>query len=104
MSETLYQINPNRNEPWNSIPPLPTKEELYLDIEILQKLGDAKAALGKLQGRSVVIPNKGMLINTITLQEAKISSEIENISTTDDDRTVYPAIRIHSKASFLRLC
>lgn len=85
MAELLYQINRNRNEPWNGIPPLPIKEELYLTIEILQKLGDAKAALGKLQGRSIVIPNQGMLINTITLQEAKISSEIENIFTTDDE-------------------
>ena len=85
MPELLYQINPNRNEPWNSIPPLPIKEELHRTIEILQKLGDAKAALGKLQGRSIVIPNQGLLINTITLQEAKISSEIENIFTTNDE-------------------
>ena len=85
MPELLYQINPNRNVPWDNIPPLPIREELWQTTEILQKLGDAKAALGKLQGRSVVIPNQGMLINTITLQEAKISSEIENIFTTDDE-------------------
>jgi len=51
----------------------------------MEKLGDAKAALARLQGRSVVIPNQGLLINTISLQEAKISSAIENIFTTDDD-------------------
>jgi len=85
MPELLYQINPNRNVPWDNIPPLPIREELYQTIEILQKLGDAKAALGKLQGRSIVIPNQGLLINTITLQEAKTSSEIENIFTTDDE-------------------
>ncbi|MBN2434360.1 MAG: Fic family protein [Spirochaetes bacterium] len=85
MSELLYQINPNRNVPWDNIPPLPIREELWQTTEILQKLGDAKAALGKLQGRSVVIPNQGLLINTITLQEAKISSEIEHIFTTDDE-------------------
>lgn len=85
MPELLYQINPNRNVPWDSLPPLPIREELYQTVEILQKLGDAKAALGRLQGRSVVIPNQGLLINTITLQEAKISSEIENIFTTDDE-------------------
>lgn len=85
MSELLYPVNPGRNIPWNNIPPLPIREELYQTIEIFQKLGDAKAALGKLQGRSVVIPNQGLLINTITLQEAKISSEIENIFTTDDE-------------------
>lgn len=85
MPEILYSINPNRNEPWNSLPPLPIREELHDTIEILQKLGDAKAALGKLHGRSAVIPNQGLLINTISLQEAKISSEIENIFTTDDE-------------------
>jgi Fic family protein len=85
MPELLYSINPNRNEPWNNLPPLPIKEELHDTIEILRKLGDAKAALGKLHGRSAVIPNQGLLINTISLQEAKISSEIENIFTTDDE-------------------
>lgn len=85
MPELLYSINPDRNEPWNNIPPLPIREELHDTIEILRKLGDAKAALGKLYGRSAVIPNQGLLINTISLQEAKISSEIENIFTTDDE-------------------
>ena len=85
MAEILYTINPDRNIPWNDIPPLPIRKELYQTIEILEKLGDAKAALARLHGRSVVIPNQGLLINTISLQEAKISSEIENIFTTDDE-------------------
>ena len=85
MPEVFYAINPDRNVPWNDIPSLPIKKELYQTVEILEKLGDAKAALGKLHGRSVVIPNQGMFINTITLQEAKRSSEIENIFTTDDE-------------------
>lgn len=85
MSELLYQINSDRNVPWNDLPLLPIKEELYRTIEIVEKLGDAKAALARLQGRSAVIPNQGLLINTISLQEAKISSEIENIFTTDDE-------------------
>jgi len=85
MPELLYSINPNRNEPWNNLPPLPIREELHDTIEILRKLGDAKAALGKLHGRSAVIPNQGLLINTISLQEAKTSSEIENVFTTDDE-------------------
>ncbi len=32
-----------------------------------------------------MIPNQGLLINTISLQEGKTSSEIENIFTTDDE-------------------
>jgi Fic family protein len=85
MSEILYPINPNRNVPWNDLPPLPIKKELYQTLEILERLGGAKAALARLLGRSVVIPNQGLLINTISLQEAKISSAIENIFTTDDE-------------------
>jgi len=85
MCELLYSINPDRNAPWNNLPPLPIRQELYQTIEILEKLGDAKAALARLHGRSVVIPNQGLLINTISLQEAKISSAIENIFTTDDE-------------------
>ena len=85
MSEKLYNINPDRNIPWNDLPVLPIRKELYNTIEVMEKLGDAKAALARLQGRSVIIPNQGLLINTISLQEAKISSEIENVFTTDDE-------------------
>lgn len=85
MSEMLYQINPDRNVPWNNLPLLPIRRELFQTIEILEKLGDAKAALARLHGRSVVIPDQGLLINTISLQEAKISSAVENIFTTDDE-------------------
>ena len=85
MPKPLYQINPDRRAPWNDLPLLPIKRELHRTIEIVEKLGEAKAALARLQGRSAVIPNQGLLINTISLQEAKISSEIENIFTTDDE-------------------
>jgi Fic family protein len=85
MSEILYQINPDRNIPWNELPLLPIREEIYHTVEILKSLGEAKAALARLNGRSTLIPNQGLLINTISLQEAKTSSAIENIFTTDDD-------------------
>lgn len=85
MREILYPINPDRNVPWNDLPSLPIRKELYQTIEIMGKLGDAKAALARLHGRSAIIPNQGLLINTISLQEAKISSAIENIFTTDDE-------------------
>jgi len=85
MSEKNIYINPDRNQPWNELPPLPAPEHVYRKPEILEQLGEAKAALGRLQGRSIAIPNQGLLINTISLQEAKLSSEIENIFTTDDE-------------------
>jgi Fic family protein len=81
----LYRTNPDRNVPWNDLSLLPIKEEIYRTIEVLETLGNAKAALARLHGRSAIIPNQGMLINSISLQEAKSSSEIENIFTTDDE-------------------
>lgn len=81
----LYPINPNRTLPWNDLPELPLDPEHYQSVEIYEQLGNAKAALGRLQGRSIAIPNQGLLINSISLQEAKASSAIENIFTTDDE-------------------
>ncbi len=80
-----YKINSDRNTPWNDLPELPISKDIYYTIETLEKMGEAKAALARLQGRSAAIPNQGILINTISLQEAKASSAIENIFTTDDE-------------------
>jgi Fic family protein len=80
-----YTINPDRSKPWNGLPELPIDPAIYQSVEIYEQLGNTKAALGRLQGRSIVIPNQGLLINSISLQEAKASSAIENIFTTDDE-------------------
>lgn len=80
-----YPINPDRNSPWNNLPELPIDTDLFRTVEIYEQMAKASAALARLQGRSVVIPNQGLLINTISLQEAKASSAIENIFTTDDE-------------------
>lgn len=66
------------------IKPLP----LERDIEtkpVLKKLAKAHQALAELKGVAATIPNEGILINTLSLQEAKDSSAIENIITTHDD-------------------
>lgn len=80
-----YRINPNRDKPWNDLPDLPLAPEFWRTPELLEQLGHAREALGRLHGRSVAIPNQGLLINSISLQEAKASSAIENIFTTDDE-------------------
>ena len=66
------------------IPELP----LAVDIEsraILKKLTAAHKALAELKGVAASIPNQNILINTLSLQEAKDSSAIENIIITQDD-------------------
>jgi Fic family protein len=81
----LFRINPDRNVPWNDLPELPIHPDLYRTLEVMEQLVNAKAALGRLHGRSIAIPNPAIFISTISLQEAKASSEIENIFTTDDE-------------------
>ena len=51
----------------------------------LKKAISANRALTKLNGVAKIIPNSAILINFLVLQEAKDSSEIENIITTHDE-------------------
>jgi len=54
-------------------------------VAILKKTASAHRYLAELKGISETIPNQSILINTLTLQEAKESSAIEAIITTQDD-------------------
>ncbi|MBI9112277.1 Fic family protein [Maridesulfovibrio ferrireducens] len=54
-------------------------------VPVLKALNKASRALAELKGEALTIPNEEILINTLTLQEAKESSAIENIVTTQDD-------------------
>ena len=54
-------------------------------IKVLRKTIQANRALAKLNGVAKIIPNQNILINSLVLQEAKDSSEIENIITTHDE-------------------
>ena len=70
-------------EPYNALPLLPPKADLETKA-VLKKAIAANKALAELKGLGQTIPNQTMLVNTITLQEAQASSEIENIITTAD--------------------
>ena len=54
-------------------------------VAVLKQLNKASRALGQLKGEVSKIPNSQILLDTLTLQEAKDSNEIENIVTTDDE-------------------
>ena len=61
---------------------------LSVDLEskkVLRKLPSSHASLAELKGIAATIPNQEILINTLSLQEAKDSSAVENIITTHDD-------------------
>jgi len=64
---------------------LPPKREKVETLSILRQLSVSANALGELKGIAKTIPNQAMLINAVVLQEAKDSSEIENIITTQDE-------------------
>jgi len=70
--------------PSYAIPALPPPLDLET-VPVLRALAKANRALAELKGRATTIPNQGILIDTLALQEAKASSEIENIVTTQDE-------------------
>lgn len=92
----------NPAEPTNELPFLPPDTSKTETVRILKQENKAIAAIAELKGIANIIPNQSILINAIVLQEAKDSSEIENIITTKDDlykavsstvSTVNPAIK-----------
>jgi Fic family protein len=69
--------------PYNDLPPLPPR----VDVEtktILKQTIAARSALAELKGLGTTIPNQALLVDSLILQEARASSEIENIITTND--------------------
>ena len=76
-------MNFDPKEPYNELPLLPPRVELETR-SVLKRCVAANRALAELKGAGDLIPNQAMLINAIPLQEAKLSSEIENIVTTQD--------------------
>jgi len=74
----------NRQLPYNDLPLLPPITELETKAVLKQAIS-ANRVLANLRGLAAKIPNQGLLINSIVLQEARLSSEIENIVTTNDE-------------------
>lgn len=65
--------------------PLPVTSSIELETPaVLRLAARAHRALAELKGAAATIPNEAILIDTLALQEAKDSSEIEDIITTED--------------------
>jgi Fic family protein len=88
-SENLLISEPSSFDParpYNALPPLPPA----VDVEtkaVLKKCVLARAAVAALRQATALIPNQDVLISSVPLlglREAKDSSEIENIVTTND--------------------
>jgi Fic family protein len=96
------------------ITPLPLPSSLSLETpDVLRQLARAHRQLAELKGVAGTIPNESILIDTLALQEAKDSSAIENIVTTEDElfrgdlfAKQFPSLgakEVHRYASALKL-
>jgi Fic family protein len=86
----MTDIKFDRLKPYNELPLLPPSNDIVNNPNILRRLVLASRALATVNGNLNRLPNPLMLINTLALQEAKASTEIENIFTTEDE--LYKAI------------
>jgi Fic family protein len=74
----------DRKIPYNDLPLLPPKADIETK-QILRKTISAGRALAQLNGTLLNLPNPTLFLDTIYLQEAKASSEVENIITSNDE-------------------
>lgn len=77
--------------PYNELPPLPPNTTIDT-TRVLRAAIDANRELGRLSGYCSQLPNQEILLNSIVLKEARASSEIENIVTTQDE--LYRALAV----------
>jgi Fic family protein len=82
-------FDPSR--PYIDLPALPPSVELETRA-VLKACIAARAAVAELKAAGRLIPNQGVLINTIPLLEAQASSEIENIVTTTDQMFLFDGV------------
>ncbi len=77
-------MNFDRSSPYNNLPDLPPRTDLET-VPILKMAIRANKAIAELKISGLLIPNQAILIQALGLSEAKLSSEIENIVTTNDE-------------------
>lgn len=70
-------------KPFNDLPLLPPRADIETK-PVLKRAISAGRALAELKGIGEILPNQALLVTSVVLQEAKASSEIENIITTND--------------------
>lgn len=74
----------NNEKPFNGLPLLPPAKDKIETIKILHQLVKSSVALAELKGLAKILPNPNILLNAVILKEARASSEIENVITTQD--------------------
>jgi Fic family protein len=85
----------DRNKPYNDLPDLPPSLAEIESHAVLKMAIRANKALAELKVSGRLIPNQAIIIQALGLSEAKLSSEIENIVTTNDE--LYRAFAVENK-------
>ena len=83
-------------KPYNELPEILPDEKYWHLLSVYEQTNKANRALAELKGRLSAIPNPKIFINTLSLQEAKDSSSIENVFTTNDK--LFRAFTVDSEA------
>ncbi len=90
MTKKAISLKINKEKPFNSLPLLPPAKEKIETLKVLRQLVKSSVAIAELRGLAKILPNPNILLNAVILKEARASSEIENIITTQDK--LYQAI------------
>ncbi len=72
------------DKPFNELPFLPPARDEIETVKLLRQLVASSVALAELKGLANTLPNPNILLNAVILKEARASSEIENVITTQD--------------------
>ena len=92
MTKKGKRIEDNFEIPFNDLPILPPAKESIESVIILKQLVKSSVALAELKGIIHILPNPEILLNAVILKEARASSEIENVITTQDK--LYQALSV----------
>jgi len=71
-------------KPNNQLLELPPARNQVETVKVLRQLVKSAVALAELKGLTNTLPNPAILLNAVILKEARASSEIENVITTQD--------------------
>ncbi len=84
MTKNIKYIIPESEKAFNQLPLLPPPKQKIESLKILKQLVKSSVALAELKGIVNILPNPQILLNAVILKEARASSEIENVITTQD--------------------
>lgn len=84
MTKSKRNIVPESEKAFNHLPFLPPAKNKIETIKVLRQLVKSSVALAELKGMVHILPNPEILLNAVILKEARASSEIENVITTQD--------------------